>query len=122
MAKWGNLFDESHGVYPHQKVHIDLLSESEAEHHQAFPVPHAHERTFKKELQDMVGIAILEEYGASKWALPCFVVAKKMAKSDKYLTCDLLTSVSKENNTHCLLLMILCIKSLNTSILQNLVL
>ncbi len=33
------------GDYPHQKVHIELLPGSKPEHHQAYPIPHAHDQT-----------------------------------------------------------------------------
>ncbi len=36
------------------------------------------EQTFKIEHHHVVGIEILEEYSASEWTPPCFVVAKRM--------------------------------------------
>ncbi len=74
LAKNKKLFDWSLGVYPHQKVHIDLLPKLV---HRAYPVPWVQEQTFKKELQHMVDIGILEECRASEWALSCFIVAKR---------------------------------------------
>ncbi len=71
------IFDWSHCVYPHQKVHIDLLPGLKPVHHCAYLVPQVHKQTFKKELQQMVDIGILEECRASEWALPCYIVAKK---------------------------------------------
>ncbi len=94
LAKYGKLFDRSLCVYPHQKVHIDLLPGLELVHHCAYPVPRAHEQKSKKELQHMVDIGILVECSASEWALPYFIVAKKMTKSDQFLISALSTDVS----------------------------
>ncbi len=49
FAKYGKLFDGSHGIYPRQKVHIDLLPDLELVHHQEYQVPYAHLQTFTKE-------------------------------------------------------------------------
>ncbi len=70
------LFDESLGIYPHQKVHIDLLPGSELTHHCAYLVPHTHEQKSKKEFQHMVDIETFVESGPSKWALHWFIAKK----------------------------------------------
>ncbi len=77
LARCEKLLDGSLGVYLHKQIHLDLLPGSEPVHHKAYPVPCAHEQTFKKELQQMVGIGILKACGVSKWALPCFIIPKK---------------------------------------------
>ncbi len=48
MAKYKNLFDGSLGVYPQKKDHIDILSGTVPVHYRVYPVPCAHEQTFKK--------------------------------------------------------------------------
>ncbi len=48
LAKYGNPFYSSLGVYPHQKVHIDLLSGSKLAHHCAYMVPCAYEKHSKR--------------------------------------------------------------------------
>ncbi len=45
-------------------VHIDLLPSLELVHHCVYPLPCTHEQTFKKEIQHLVDIEILKEYGA----------------------------------------------------------
>ncbi len=46
-------------------------------HHSAYPVPHIHQQTFKKELDHMVELGILAPCGASEWASPAFIIPKK---------------------------------------------
>ena len=77
LSKHTKLFDGSLGVYPHKKVHIDLKPNAVPVHHRAYPVPHLHRDTFKKELNHMVNIGIITPCGASEWASPAFIVPKK---------------------------------------------
>ena len=77
LNKHKKLFDGSLGVYPHKKVHIELKPGAKPVHHHAYPVPHLHRQTFKKELDHMVELGILEPCGASEWASPAFIIPKK---------------------------------------------
>ncbi len=117
---WQNtkkLFDRPLGEYPHKKVHINLLPSLEPAHHRAYLVPCIHEQTFKKELQHLVHIGILEEFDASGWALPYFILPKRMDMSEKSLIYGSLTNASYAKNIHCLLCMISCTIFQDTSIL-----
>ncbi len=73
---WFFPFDGSLGVYPHEKVHINLLPGLELVHHRVYSVPHIYEQTFKKELQHMADIGILEECSTSERAMSCFNIPK----------------------------------------------
>ncbi len=64
LSKHKLLFDGFLGVYPHKKVHI-VKPGAKPVHHHAYPVPHVHRQTFKKELDHMVELGILEPCGAS---------------------------------------------------------
>ncbi len=66
LSNHKKLFDGSLGVYPHKKVHIDLKPGAKPVHHCTYPVPHVHCQTFKKELDHMVELGILEPCGASE--------------------------------------------------------
>ncbi len=77
LSKHKKLFDGSIGVYPHKKVHIDLKPGEMPVHHRAYPVPHVHRQTFKKVLDHMIELGILEPCGVSEWASTAFIIPKK---------------------------------------------
>ncbi len=64
LPKYRNLFDGSSGVNPNQKIHIDLLPGLKMVPG-ATPSMHGPLCPFKQELQYMLDIGILEEYGPS---------------------------------------------------------
>ncbi len=65
--------------------------------------PSAIEKTFKKDLQHMADIGILEGYRAYGWAFPCFIITKKTAESDKSMTSYLSTNVQMQKTNVCYL-------------------
>ncbi len=56
LAQYSKLFDGSLGVYPHQKVHIDLSPGLEPVYHCVYAALCVNDQTFKKELQHIVDI------------------------------------------------------------------
>ncbi len=44
------MFDDTLGVYPHKKVHIDIDPNAKPVHSRPYPAPQIHLKTFKKEL------------------------------------------------------------------------
>jgi hypothetical protein len=77
LCKYDTLFDGTLGKYPHQKLHLTVQEVATPVHHKAFLVPHAHTKVFKKELQHLVNISVLEQVGPTKWATPTFTAPKK---------------------------------------------
>ena len=71
------LFNGKLGCYPHRQIHLDLHSNAIPFHAKAYAVPHIHETIFKKELQRLVEIEVLERCGASEWAAGTFIIPKK---------------------------------------------
>ena len=67
----------SQGVYLHKQFHIDLVEEAVAKHQRAYPVPRIHLETFRKELNHLVELGVLEPQGLSEWSSPSFINAKK---------------------------------------------
>ncbi len=77
MSKYDALFDGTLRKYPHWKLHLTLQEGATPVHHKAFPVSHAHTEVFKKELQHLVKIGVLEQAGPTEWAATTFIVPKK---------------------------------------------
>lgn len=82
LQKYTKLFDGTLGEYPHRKIHIELEEEVNGTkvspvHARAYPVPYIHLETFKKELQHLCELGVLERQGASEWASPSFIIPKK---------------------------------------------
>ncbi len=96
LAKCGKLFDVPLGVYPHQKVHIDLLPGLQHVPHQAYPLPWAHEQTFKKELQHMVDMEFSKNVVPLSVPWLASLLPKQMTKSEKTLTPTHLTNAPNE--------------------------
>jgi hypothetical protein len=65
------LFNGELGKYLHAKVHLDIESHAKPVHRWHYPGPHIHYATFKKELERLVAIGVLEE------AAPTFIIPKK---------------------------------------------
>jgi hypothetical protein len=53
------MFDGTHVVYPHKKVHIDIDPNSKPVHSRPYPAPQILLKTFKMELDYLVRIDIL---------------------------------------------------------------
>jgi hypothetical protein len=77
LSKYKTLSDGTLGRYPHRKLHLTLQEGATPVHHKAFPVPHAHTEVFKKELEHLVKIGVLEQIRPTEWAAPIFIVPKK---------------------------------------------
>jgi hypothetical protein len=62
------MFNETLGVYPHKKMHIDIDPNAKPVHSRPYPVPQIHLKTFKKELNHLDRIGILAAQQESEWA------------------------------------------------------
>jgi hypothetical protein len=71
------MFNGTHGVYPHKKVHIDIDPNAKPVHSRPYPVPRIYLKTFKKELDHLVKIGVLAAQQESEWASPSFIIPKK---------------------------------------------
>ena len=77
FLKYEKLFDGTLGLYPHKKIHIEVLPDAKPKHQRHYSVPQIHWETFKKELQHLVKIGVLSPQGMSSWASPSFIIPKK---------------------------------------------
>eukprot|EP00804_Cyclotella_cryptica_P012509 CCRYP_017702-RA/>CCRYP_017702-RA protein AED:0.50 eAED:0.50 QI:0/-1/0/1/-1/1/1/0/231 len=71
------MFEGTLGLYPHRKVHIELLPDAKPMHARPYPVPRIHLSTFKRELDHLVSLGVLIPTQESEWASPTFIIPKK---------------------------------------------
>ena len=71
------MFDGTLGLYPHRKVHIELVPNAKPVHARPYPVPQIHMNTFKWELDHLVELGVLIPTQESEWASPTFIIPKK---------------------------------------------
>ena len=76
LTKYEDLFDSTLGDWNTEPVSFDL-KEDASYHGRAYPVPHAHKETLKKELNRLCELGVLEWQPKSEWASPSFIVPKK---------------------------------------------
>ena len=78
LKKHEKLFDGTLGCYPHDKMSIELLPGSKPVYRRHYPVAETHKQTFKKELDHLESIGVLEKVQSpSLWCLPTFCIPKK---------------------------------------------
>ena len=77
LKKHETLFDGQLGEWKGEPVDIPLQEDAKPYHARAFPVPHIHEATFKKDLDRLVSIGVLTKVNRSEWAAPAFIIPKK---------------------------------------------
>jgi hypothetical protein len=65
------------GNKTHKQIHLELLDRAEPIHQKAYPVAHAHQAAFQKELLHLVEIGVLERCRATEWDSPTFIIPKK---------------------------------------------
>jgi hypothetical protein len=70
------LFEDTLGVYPHKRFHVNLVPGVQPKHSQPYAIPCIHLAAFKKELDRLVQIRVLFPQIASKWGSPSFVTPK----------------------------------------------
>ncbi|KAG7341237.1 reverse transcriptase RNA-dependent DNA polymerase [Nitzschia inconspicua] len=71
------LFSGKLGCYLHYIVHLELDDNAKPFRCREYPVPYAHRKVFKEELERLVDIGVLSRAAASKYLSPTFIVPKK---------------------------------------------
>jgi hypothetical protein len=86
LEKYDTLFDGTMGLYPHEKVHLDLEPDSVPVHVKPYSVPLIQEDAFKKELQHSLDIGVSQRCGPTEWASPAFIIPKKDAGRVRWIS------------------------------------
>ena len=77
FRKFPQLFDGELRTYPHRQYHLDLQDGAKPVHSRPYGVPFTQRDAFKRELDHLVKIGVLERSGASQWASGTFIIPKK---------------------------------------------
>ena len=77
LRKFSKIFSGGLGKFIGRKMHLELIPNATPVHKRAYPVPHAHLKLFKDELDKLVQLGVLSKCGASEWAAPSFIIPKK---------------------------------------------
>ena len=77
LSKYPVLFNGELNVYPHQQLHLDIDPFIIPHVCCAYPIPRMQLNTFKKELDRLVKIGVLEKQGRSAWQSETFIIPKK---------------------------------------------
>ena len=76
LIKYPSLWDNKLGTYPDSKVHLELSNNAIPHSSRGYPVPFAHNKLFKEELDRLVSIGVLEPCGHNEWCAGTFIVGK----------------------------------------------
>ena len=77
LQEFEELFDGTLGTWQTPPVHLELKEGATPYHGKAFPVPHIHKDTLKKEVERLEEIGVLKRQTESEWASPTFIIPKK---------------------------------------------
>ena len=77
LAKFPILFNNELKVFTDEKIHLDIDPKVSPHRSRAYSVPQLHLATFKKELERLVSIGVLEKCGRADWVSGTFIIPKK---------------------------------------------
>lgn len=77
LTKYKVLFNGELGDWDSAPVSLELLPNAKPFHCRAYPVPQVHEAAFRREVERLVLIGVLEEANDSEWGAPTFIIPKK---------------------------------------------
>ena len=77
LVKYQEIFDGTLGAWETDEVDFDLKEGSQPFSQRYYPVPHLYKETFKKELDRLVKLGVLEKVQQSEWGSPTFIIPKK---------------------------------------------
>ena len=77
LIKFEDVFDGTLGEWRTEPVDFELVDGAQPHSQRHYPVPHLYKQTFKKELDRLVSLGVLEKVQQSEWGTPTFIIPKK---------------------------------------------
>ena len=77
LLKYESIFDGTLGKWQTEPVDFELKEGTKPHSQRFYPVPHIYRETFKKELDRLVRLGVLEKVQSSEWGSPTFIIPKK---------------------------------------------
>ena len=65
------------GLWKGSSYKIELQDNAKTHHAHLYGLPHAYEKTFKQEVEQLCKIGVLRKINRSEWAAPTFLIPKK---------------------------------------------
>jgi hypothetical protein len=84
LLKFKLLFDGTLGDWKLPPVSFELKEGMQPYHGRPYPILHKHEAVLMKEIKCLCNIGVLEWQPSSRWALPTFIMPKKIAQCILY--------------------------------------
>ena len=81
LSKFKDLFDGTLGAWDTTPVDLEFRDDAKPLCSRPYPVPRVHEAIFRKEVEKLVRLGILEEANDSEWGVPLF--AQPKAKTNR---------------------------------------
>ena len=77
LQKYEELFDGTLGDFQTDPVRFNLNLGAKPYHRKSFPIPHAQKAVFKREVERLEELGVLNPQPLSEWGSPAFTIAKK---------------------------------------------
>ena len=77
LLEFEELFDGTLGDWKTEPVKFQVKPGTTPYHGRAFPIPHIHLETLKKEVARLVKLGVLVKQPFSQWGAPNFIISKK---------------------------------------------
>ena len=77
LSQYQDVFDGTLGAWKTEPVEFEMHDDAKPHNQRYYPVPHLYKKTFKKELDRLVKLGVLEKVQESEWGSPTFIIPKK---------------------------------------------
>ena len=77
LMKYEDIFDGSLGKWETDPVDFELVKGAKPHSQRHYPIPHLYKKVFKKELDRLEKLGVLEKVQQSEWGTPTFIIPKK---------------------------------------------